>query len=102
MNAKDHDYLVRSNDLYDIVSISPASAGFGQYQVSGAHTGDPVNIYEYIGDIQADGCKVYQLGTDTIPDTIDDIRGLIQYQPNIVLAIVDAEGNLTYQGANLL
>jgi len=43
-----------------------------------------------------------QLGTDTIPDTIDDIRGLIQYQPNIVLAIVDADGNLTYQGANLL
>jgi hypothetical protein len=87
------------NNLYDIVSIIPANSGFGAWQVSGAHTGDLVDYRDYISEIQSDGSIVYQLGKDILPSIVDDIRGLIQDQPDIVFAVV-GDGNVYYFGAN--
>ena len=77
--------------LYDIVTISPANAGFGEYQVSGAHTGEPVDLDDYLAECAADGIQV----TET-----HELDGLIHDQPSRVYAVINDDGTTSYLGAN--
>ena len=80
-----------AHTLYDIVTISPANAGFGEYQVSGAHTGEPVDLDDYLAECAADGIQV----TET-----HELDGLIHDQPSRVYAVINDDGTTSYLGAN--
>lgn len=87
---------------YDIVSIEESPSGFGEYQTSGHNTGDPVDLDEYIAEIEADGNVVYHFGVSPqIPDDIADIGGLIHNRPDELFATVH-RGGVHYWGANLI
>ncbi len=86
-----------NENLYDIVSIVPANGGFGEWQVTGAHTGDPIDLGDFKSDAEG---KVYELGKDQLPEGVEDIRGAIQNQPDVVFAVVDDNDEVMYCGAN--
>jgi hypothetical protein len=84
---------------YKTMPISPTNDG---HYSTGISTGDPVELQEWIWEMQA-GAEVYILGKDTLPEGVEDIRGLVHNQPDIVMAIVghDPVGEAVhYWGAN--
>jgi len=79
--------------LYDIVSITPADSGFGEYQVSGAHTGEPVDLNDYLAECHVDGIVIVET---------HDLDGLIHNQPDRIFAVTEPDDSISYIGANLL
>ncbi len=84
-------------NLYDIVRIVSANGGFGEWRVTGAYAGAPVNLDDF--RIVLEG-NVYELGKDILPEGFWDIRGSIKNQPDLVFAVVDDNHEVKYYGAN--
>lgn len=85
--------------LYAETTIRPHHAGFGMYDIDANVPSD--NDYSDDLDILnaiTDG-TVYELGVDTLPDGVEDIRGKIYNQPDRVFALVrDGEESVAYFG----
>lgn len=75
------------------VTITPASSGFGLYDAT-RHDHDLMEDTDVLS--AASGC-IYRLGSDALPDHIQDITGLIHNEPDAVLAL-DCDGYVTYFG----
>lgn len=83
--------------MYYEISITPANAGFGEYQTS------PVNgdgwADEYDLEMAMRGnADLYELGVDELPEGVDDIRGRIHNEPGRVFAAVGQDGMVAYTG----
>jgi hypothetical protein len=85
--------------LYDYVAIVPSNSTDGEYEVIGTHTAYPMTLEEIETD--EPGFERWLLGTDTLPDEIEDIRGAIHDQPDRVYAL-RSEYGVGYFGANLI
>jgi hypothetical protein len=94
-------FAVHDEPLYDLVQIN-RSPSDSAWQCGNANTDEPYDLYEWRTNIQGDGFGVYRLGEDKLPSGIDDIRGLIHNEPDVVFAVVDLDGNVSYTGANLI
>jgi hypothetical protein len=84
--------------LYAETTIRPHHAGFGMYDVDAANSpSDYSDDADILNEI-TDG-TVYELGVDTLPDGVEDIRGKIYNEPTRVFALVlDADESVVYFG----
>lgn len=70
-------------------SIQGSSAGFGEYQRGEANGEAWDDLHALIFAMRENcGGEIYQLGVDTLPEGIDDIRGSIQNEPDHVFVVV--------------
>jgi len=81
--------------------ILPASGGFGEYE-SGEYGGD---LYEdsslLVGEMyNGTGFELFELGKDTLPEGLDDIRGRIRNEPDRVFGGLDDHGVPHYFGVS--
>jgi hypothetical protein len=81
---------------YKIVPIRRAD--FGEYQ-RGNDTGETVDLTEWVYTMRH-GAAVYQLGKDALPEGVEDIRGLVHNEPDIIFAIVSHDPNWDSDGAS--
>jgi hypothetical protein len=58
-------------------------------------------IRDIINNIASTGTEIYELGADALPDTIEDIRGMITNEPTHVYAIVK-NGTIGYFGIEVV
>jgi len=73
-------------------------AGFGMYQI-GEYNGDRwEDKDDLISEIRNNVNELYILGEDELPEEIEDIRGKIYNEPEIVFAYVDKFGDVHYGG----
>ena len=81
--------------LVQYVTIKPSSSGFGMYEA----IPDLDETY-YDADI-LHGCvgDVYELGTEDLPDWVEDIRGCIHNEPEKVF-VVKHGSQISYFGFN--
>lgn len=92
--------------MYYEQTISPASAGFGEWQAN------PINSegYEDLGDLITEmhqgvgeqGGEMIELSDDTPPsDWAEDIRGRIHDEPDHIFAIRWPDDSVTYTGISV-
>jgi len=62
-------------------SINPCSSGFGEYQCSEFQE----VCEEELDDVLRENI-IFELGKDNLPDDLEDIRGLIHFQPARIFA----------------
>lgn len=88
---------------YDFCVITRCPNMPDQWQCSGWNTGSPETMDKFRWECQQDGKKVVELGTDSRPENVEDIRGSIREQPEIVIATVEKlSGDVYYWGAKPL
>lgn len=80
---------------YAETRIQPHHAGFGMYQVE--EYGDSFEKEEILTAIAEQYDEYYILGEDELPDDIEDIRGKIYGEPEIIIATKDKWG-VSYLG----
>lgn len=81
--------------------IRPASGGFGEWTVDESDEGwdDKRDLLDAIREsVVGAGGQVFELGSDDLPEGVQDIRGSIHNEPEVVLAIVHSDGQVTYLG----
>ena len=76
------------------VTIQPAHGGFGEYQ-RGEINGEGWNVES---DLLAECGEIFILGKDQLPDGVEDIRGRIRNEPNIVFATITSDHDCSYHG----
>jgi hypothetical protein len=86
--------------MFTEVTIQPAHSGFGIWK---ADLADVSYEWEYeddlIAEIRGPEWDLFELGVDALPEGVEDIRGLIQDEPDRVFAIVwDDDGWVQYTG----
>ena len=81
---------------YKECAVVPMYSGFGMYQ-SLECNGDRYDSPEEILSEAQNTIRLYILGEDDLPEGIEDIRGRIHNEPNIVFAFVE-KGNVYYGG----
>jgi hypothetical protein len=59
----------------------------------------PVDLADFLLEFP-DGCVVYILGQDKLPDDVDDIRGRVENEPDVIIAVKSFDGDVWYQGLN--
>jgi hypothetical protein len=74
-------------------SIVPSSSGFGLWEAS---PNDELISEDLL--LEDNGYHYYLLGTDDLPDGVDDILGLIQNEPDQVYVFKSPNGSYTYFG----
>ena len=74
------------------VTIQRSHSGFGMYQAGGIDS----EVYDLADILNELGENTYQLGKDALPDGIEDIRGKVYNEPDVIY--VSESGN--YYGFN--
>ena len=83
---------------YQTISIRPTSAGFGEYEC----TPDRGEIWADMDDLLQEARlsmgEIYELGIDSLPEGLEDIRGRIHEEPAKAYGVIDPDGSAHYFG----
>lgn len=83
------------------VQIVPVASGGGQWQVSSPQGEGWVDAEDLVADMAQGPWTLYELGVDTLPEGVEDIRGTVQGAPFRLFALVhdaDVWANVQYVG----
>ena len=100
--AEDPSLIWLERPMYQEVTVTPHHAGFGEWQVGEGgelwvDTEDLLNAIREAICTTNQGGDIYELGSDELPASVEDIRGRIHNEPARIFAAV-IEGEVTYFG----
>lgn len=91
--SSDEFYNRVEDIMYYEVTIQPATGEFGEWQVSpvnGEGWQDKDDLLDAMRDgVESTGSEFYVLGEDELPENVEDIRGSIHNEPDMVVAMYD-------------
>ena len=83
------------------VCIKKCSSGFGEYETVPTDAEGWDDKDDLIAEMVNNGWGVCELGVDELPAGVDDIRGRIHNEPEIILAIIN-DGESHYTGIQVV
>lgn len=87
--------------IYQECTITPHHGGFCMWE-AGEYNGDEWHdLTDLLGEIGNNVDEYWVLGEDELPEGVEDIRGKIYNEPDIVIAVKDKWGNISYSGVGI-
>ena len=73
---------------YQECTIKPASGGFGEWDIDRGESYEDIEVLLSECRENLRNCRILELGTDDLPEGVDDIRGSIHNEPTHVYVAV--------------